>query len=76
MNTETLGVNDNDLSRKTLEALAIESYREGELSIGQLAELLELSVLEAEDFLHSKNVPSNYSSSDLEEDIETLKTLK
>jgi predicted HTH domain antitoxin len=71
-----IAVDDSALSRKTLEALAIESYREGDLSIGQLAELLGFSVLEAEDFLHIKDVSLNYSLSDLKEDVETIKTLK
>jgi predicted HTH domain antitoxin len=71
-----IAMDDGVLSRKTLEALAIESYREGDLSIGQLAEVLGFSVLEAEDFLNGKDVPLNYSLSDLEEDIETIKNLK
>ncbi|CAN5435049.1 hypothetical protein BH20ACI1_BH20ACI1_15970 [soil metagenome] len=70
-----LAVDENDLSRKTLEALAIEGYRNGHLSIGQVAELLELTVLQTEDFLFDKNVPLNYSSADFEEDLMTINNL-
>lgn len=70
-----LAVDENDLSRKTLEALAIEGYRNGRLSIGQVAELLELSVLQAEEFLHNRSVPLNYSLSDFEEDLTTIEKL-
>lgn len=70
-----IATDDGVLSRKTLEALAIESYREGDLSIGQLAEVLGFSVLEAEEFLSSKDVPLNYSLSDFEKDLENTKRL-
>lgn len=70
-----LAVDENDLSRKTLEALAIEGYRNGRLSIGQVAELLELTVLQTEDFLFDKNVPLNYSAADFEEDLMTINNL-
>jgi len=71
-----LAVDDDDLSRKTLEALAIEGYRNGRLSVGQVAEMLELSVLQAEDFLHSKNVSLDYSLADYEADSAALRELK
>jgi predicted HTH domain antitoxin len=70
-----LALDESDLSRKTLEALAIEGYREGHLSIGQLAEMLDLAVLEAEEFLHAKNVPLNYSIADFDDDLETATAL-
>ncbi len=70
-----LGVDDDDLSRKTLEALAIEEYRNGRLSVGQVAEMLELSVLQAEEFLHSRNVSLDYSAMDFEEDLATIREL-
>ncbi|HEV7645523.1 MAG TPA: UPF0175 family protein [Pyrinomonadaceae bacterium] len=70
-----LALDKSDLPRKTLEALAIEGYREGHLSIGQLAEMLRLSVLEAEEFLQTKNISLNYSMTDFEDDLETAKVL-
>ena len=71
-----LAVDDDDLSRKTLEALAIEGYRNGRLSVGQVAEMLEFSALQAEDFLHSRDVSLNYSAADFEEDLTTLHEFK
>jgi len=71
-----LAVDDDDLSRKTLEALAIEGYRSGRLSVGQVAEMLEFSVLQTEEFLHSKNVSLNYLAADYEADLATHRELK
>lgn len=70
-----LAVNEDDLSRMTLEALAIEGYRDGHLSIGQLGEMLGLSVLQTEEFLYAKGVALNYSSEDFMEDIATIKEI-
>jgi predicted HTH domain antitoxin len=70
-----LALDESDLSRKTLEALAIEGYRQEHLSLGQLAEMLDLSVLEAEEFLHAKNVSLNYSITDFDDDLETASAL-
>ena len=41
-----------DLPRRTLEALALEAYRSGALSAGQVAEVLQLSASAAESLLH------------------------
>lgn len=58
----------HDLPRRALEALAIEAYRDEVLSAGQIAELLELSVIETESFLKEKGVDSLYTLQDLEQD--------
>lgn len=71
-----LAVSADDLSRKALEALAIEGYRDGRLSVGQVAQMLEFSVLQTEKFLHSKDVSLNYSLADFEEDLATLDELR
>ena len=39
------------LSRKAAEALAVEGYRSGVLSDGEVAKMLELSINETDDFL-------------------------
>lgn len=70
-----LALDEDDLSRKTLEALAIEGYREGHLSIGQLAEMLGQSVLETEEFLQTKGVSANYALTDFEDDLKTTDAL-
>lgn len=62
-----------DLSRAALEALAIESYRSERLSLGAVAEMLGLSVLEAEEFLKRRRVDLRYTLDDFEADRASLK---
>ena len=64
-----LALSESELSRKTLEALAIEGYREGDLSIGQVSEMLGMSVLEGEEFLYNKGVSLNYTIADFDNDL-------
>ena len=45
-----------DLGRRALEALAIEGYRAEALSLGQVAEMLGLSINEADGFLKARGV--------------------
>ena len=58
-----------DLPRRTLEALALEGYRSGALSAGQVAEVLQLSVWETESFLHQHGAELDYTAEDLKRDI-------
>ena len=46
-----------DISRKALEALAIEGYRKQILELYQISQMLGLSRIEAEDFLGQNQVP-------------------
>lgn len=46
-----------DISRRALEAIALEGYRERTLTLFQLAEMLGFSRIEAEDFLGHHQVP-------------------
>jgi len=64
-----------DLDQAAKEALAIELYRTEKLSIGQVAELLELTVYEAEGFMKERGVPAPCSIVDLEQDRATLRQL-
>jgi predicted HTH domain antitoxin len=64
-----------DLPRAAKEALAIESYRTGRISLGVLAEMLEMGVIEADAWLANRGVPMNYSEQDLESDRRDLATL-
>ncbi len=57
-----------DVSRQMLEAYAIENYRQVKMSLGQLSELLDLSIDEANGFLKEHNVPLNYNMDDLAAD--------
>jgi predicted HTH domain antitoxin len=58
-----------DLPRRALEALALEGYRSGALSAGQVAELLQLSVWGTESFLYERGAELNYTAPDLERDV-------
>jgi predicted HTH domain antitoxin len=46
-----------DVSRRALEAIALEGYREQTLTLYQVSEMLELSRVETEDFLGRHHVP-------------------
>ena len=61
-----------NLEQAAKEALLIESYRTGRISIGYLAQLLCLSRRETETWLGSRGVHWNYGIEDLEADRKTL----
>jgi predicted HTH domain antitoxin len=61
-----------DLEQAARDALLIESYRSGKISIGFLAESLGIGVIEADRWLAERGVPLNYSAEDLEADRKTL----
>jgi predicted HTH domain antitoxin len=48
---------DGDISRRALEALALEGYREQTVSLYQVSQMLGLSRIETEDFLGQHQVP-------------------
>ncbi len=60
----------SDLARRTLEALALEGYFSGDLSAGQVALMLSLSVWETEWFLKEREAYLHYSLNDLRRDVE------
>lgn len=63
--------NWGDLSRRALEALAIEAYRAELLSQPQVGEILGLNFWETEKFLKDRRVFLNYDENDLQEDMIT-----
>lgn len=67
--------NGEDIEREVLEATAIEGYRTGRLSHGQVGRMLSLSRFEVDSFFKLHEVPLNYSFDDLEEDRRTLDKL-
>jgi predicted HTH domain antitoxin len=69
---EQLGQN---LAQAAKEALAIAWYRAEKLSIGQVAELLGISVYEAEGLMKTRHVDSPFSLADFEHDRHTLDRL-
>ncbi len=64
-----------EVSRQMLEAYVIENYRQEKMSLGQLAELLDLSIDQANAFLKQRNIPLNYGLDDLGEDFRAVETL-
>ena len=54
---ERLSAAGGDVSRRALEALALEGYREQTLTLYQVSEMLGLSRVETEDFLGQHHVP-------------------
>jgi predicted HTH domain antitoxin len=61
-----------DMPRRILEALALEGYRAGRLSRGQVSELLSLSFVETETFFKDSQAYLHYSLADLEADRAAL----
>jgi predicted HTH domain antitoxin len=64
-----------DLDQAAKEALLIESYRAGKISLGFLAEILGVGRWEAERWLGKRGVTWNYGLDDLESDRKTLADL-
>jgi len=65
-----------DLGQAAKEALLIQAYRLGKLSIGGLARTLGIGVLEADGWLAERGVPPNYTLDDLRQDLRTLGELR
>ena len=71
-----LEVKWGNLSRRTLESLAVDGYRSGVLTRGQVRQLLNLSSFyEVEQFLKERGADLLYSEEDLEKDIQTAHQL-
>ena len=64
-----------DLGQAAKEAAAIAWYQAEKLSIGQVAELLGISVYEAEGLMKRHHVEAPFSWEDFEHDRETLRRL-
>ena len=54
---QRLAASGSDVSRRALEALALEGYRDQTLTLYQVSEMLSLSRVETEDFLGQHHVP-------------------
>ena len=66
---------DAAIERTVLEALAIELYRRGSISLGLLAQMLKIGVIEADQWLAEHGVPSNYDVGEYEADLRTIRRL-
>lgn len=72
----SLGQDGGDLSRRTLEALAIDGYRSGKLTEEQVRRILGFGTrMQVHGFLKEHHVYLNYSLEDLEQDMQTLRQL-
>jgi len=65
-----------DLGEAAREALLIEAYRRGKLSIGRLASTLAIGVVEADAWLAERGIPLNYDFDDFLADQQTLRELR
>ena len=61
-----------DLPRRALEAIAVEGYRSGALTRGQIQRMLDFSWWETEAFLKERKAYLHYEEEDLEQDRATL----
>lgn len=63
-----------DLSQRSLEAVAVEAYREGVFTVAEVRRLLgHTSRWQTEAFLHERQAFLHYSEEDLAEDTETIR---
>jgi predicted HTH domain antitoxin len=70
-------LNDGNLSHEAAKLIALELFREGDISIGRAAELSRTPLAAFLDFARSHGVtPLNYDLEQLEEDARTLKNLR
>lgn len=61
-----------DVSRGALEAVALEAYRDGALTRGQVGRLLGLSLWDTEAFLKERQAYLAYNEEDFEQDRRDL----
>ncbi|RYD35074.1 MAG: UPF0175 family protein [Verrucomicrobiaceae bacterium] len=59
--------------RRALEMLALEGYKSGELSAGQVGQMLGMGFYETEGFLKRNNACLHYSVEDLDQDRAALR---
>ena len=70
----SLGQGSGGLSRRTLEALAMDGYRSGELTEEQVRRILGYGTrMQVHEFLKEHDVYLNYGLQDLEQDLQTLR---
>jgi len=66
----------DDVPRRSLEAIAVEAYRTGDLTESHVRRLLGLdSRFQVHGLLKAHHVPLQYSAADLEDDLRTQREL-
>jgi predicted HTH domain antitoxin len=64
-----------DLNQAAREALIIESYRQGKLSLGQCSQILGKNLFDTEAFFRSRRVELPLTKQDIERDRECLERI-
>jgi hypothetical protein len=72
---KALGVDPSDLSRQTLEALIIQSYRAGRITHAQVAEMLSLDRWQTDAFLKSSQAHRDWESEEFASDLDRLRNI-
>jgi len=67
--------NGGQIARELLERAALEAFRASAISLGRLAEILDLTVDEANALLKAHNIRSEMTAADIEEGRAILKVL-
>ena len=71
----SLGIDKTHMEYFVKKNFLLELYREGRISLGRMAALLEVSKTEMLGIMKDSKIPLNYGVSELDEDIETAKRL-
>lgn len=71
----SLGIDKTRIEYFVKKNFLLELYREGRISLGRMAALLEVSRIEMLGIMKDSKIPLNYGVSELDEDIETAKRL-
>ena len=70
-----LGIDKTRIEYFVKKNFLLELYREGRISLGRMAALLEVSLTEMLGIMKDSKIPLNYGVSELDEDIEMAKRL-
>ena len=73
---ESLEAQWQELPRYLLEHLAVEGYRQGLLSHGQVSQMLGVDYWTSEEFLKSHKVYPNYGLEDFQQDLATIEAFR
>lgn len=63
----------DSLDTEAIQALAIEAYRRGKLSLGQFARLLNIDTYSADGLLKQRGIMLDYTTEDLEREVAFLR---
>ena len=72
---KALGASPAELSRKTLEALVAQSYREGKITHAQVGEILGLDRWETDGFLKGAQAHRSWENVEFAADLKRLREL-